>query len=132
MRHVCLFLPLSVLDPASGYAYRVTQAISSHILQCQCMKELLVHLEQRGVVASKIHSHILGLLPDVAKAAGSLQRLLVGRSREHGDEASKIESVYLALLDCYEQSGNEWCRNVAVNVLRPAGTCCTYTHMVWI
>ena len=133
MRYVSLF---SVLYPASGYAHRITQAISSHILQCQCMKELLVHLERRGVVASTTHSHILGLLPDVAKAAASLQRVLVGRSRESGDEASKIESVYLAFLDCYEHSGNEWCRNVAINVLRPAGMymlygwCCQHVHLL--
>ena len=106
-------------SPASGYANRVITSISPSILQCRCVRELLPHLERRSVVASKVSSHILG--QSERDAASSLEKVLVGRSREAGNEASKIENVYLALLDCYEQSGVVWCRNVAVGVLRNAG-----------
>ena len=55
------------------------------------------------------------------EAASDLERLLVARIHDGGNEAGKIENVYLALLDCYEEAGSVWCRNVAVSVFRPAG-----------
>ena len=61
-------------------------------------------------------------LPD-AEAASSLERVVMGRSSERGDEGGKVESLYLALLDCYEQSGSEWCHKAAVGIIRPAGEC---------
>ena len=61
-------------------------------------------------------------LPD-AEAASSLEKVLMGRSRERGEEGGKVESLYLALLDCYEQSGSEWCHKAAVGIIRPAGEC---------
>ena len=94
--------------------------LSPHVLQCRCVRELLPHLERRSVVASKVSSHILGM-SDV-EAASDLERLLVARIHDGGNEAGKIENVYLALLDCYEEAGSVWCRNVAISVLRPAGT----------
>ena len=94
-------------------------AISPYILQCKCVEQLLPHLVRRGVVASKVRSIILS--QSDAEAAGSLERLLNGKSHEPGIEVSMVEGVYLVLLDCYGESGSVWCHGMAVSGIQPIG-----------
>ncbi|CAI8013703.1 Probable protein S-acyltransferase 23 [Geodia barretti] len=100
------------------YALRVMAAISSYILQCNCVEQLLPYLEKCGVVASKVRSHILSR--SEGEAASNLSKFLNARSREQGNQRGIIEGIYLALLDCYEESGSVWCHGMAVSGLRPA------------
>ena len=67
-------------------------------------------------MAASVSTYILSQAD--SEAAGSLEKLRNGRSREPASEASMVE---LALLDCYEESGNVWCHGVAVSGLRPVG-----------
>ena len=115
---VCTLAPLPV-SPGTDYAHRVMAAISSYILQCKCVKQLLPYLEKRGVVASKIRSLILS--QSEGEAASNLSKFLNARSCEQGNQRDIIEGIYLALLDCYEESGNAWCHGMAVSGLGPAG-----------
>ncbi|CAI8035576.1 hypothetical protein GBAR_LOCUS19936, partial [Geodia barretti] len=102
---------------ARDYAHQVIVAISPYLLLCKCVEQLLPHLVRRGVVASKVRSIILS--QSDTEAASSLERLLNGRSREPGVEVSMVEGVYLALLDCYEESGSVWCHGMAVSGIQP-------------
>ncbi|CAI8019243.1 Receptor-type tyrosine-protein phosphatase alpha [Geodia barretti] len=102
---------------ARDYAHQVIVAISPYLLLCKCVEQLLPHLVRRGVVASKVRSIILS--QSDTEAASSLERLLYGRSREQGVEVSMVEGVYLALLDCYEESGSVWCHGMAVSGIQP-------------
>ncbi|CAI8010025.1 hypothetical protein GBAR_LOCUS6663 [Geodia barretti] len=99
------------------YAHQAVVAISSRIFHCKCVRQLLLHLARRQVVAASASSFILS--QSDGEAARSLERLLNARSREPGIEASIVEGIYLALLDCYEVSGNAWCHGVATSELRP-------------
>ena len=101
------------------YTRQVVAAISPRILHCKCVRQLMPHLARRQVVAASVSTYILSQAD--SEAAGSLEKLLNGRSREPASEASMVEGIYLALLDCYEESGNVWCHGVAVSGLRPVG-----------
>ena len=118
---------LFTLPGGRGYAHRVIVTISTYILQCQCVQKLLPFLVKRGVVASKVSSLILS--QSDTEAAITLDKLLNARSHEPENQAGMVEGIYLALLDCYEESGNVWCHGMAVNGLRPVGMCrrfCSY------
>ncbi|CAI8041222.1 hypothetical protein GBAR_LOCUS22924, partial [Geodia barretti] len=106
----------SPLHAARDYAHQVIVAISPYLLLCKCVEQLLPHLVRRGVVASKVRSIILS--QSDTEAASSLERLLNGRSREQ-ELSSMVEGVYLALLDCYEESGSVWCHGMAVSGIQP-------------
>ena len=110
-----------MLTYAAGedYAHQAVVAISSRIFHCKCVRQLLPHLARRQVVAASASSFILS--QSDGEAARSLDRLLNARSREPGIEASIVEGIYLALLDCYEESGYAWCHGVATSELRPVG-----------
>ena len=41
--------------------------------------------------------------------------------QDNVSEASMVEGIYLALLDCYEESGNALYHGMAVSGLRPVG-----------
>ena len=101
------------------YAHRVMVSISPYILQCKCVDQLLPYLEKRGVVASKVRSLILR--QSESETASNLSKFLNARSHEPGNQRGMIEGIYLALLDCYEESGSAWCHGMAVSGLRPAG-----------
>ena len=99
-----------------GYTRQVVAAMSPRILHCKCVRQLMPHLARRQVVAASVSTYILSQAD--SEAAGSLEN---ARSREPASEASMVEGIYLALLDCYEESGNVWCHGVAVSGLRPVG-----------
>ena len=109
----------SPLHAARDYAHQVIVAISPYLLQCKCVEQLFPHLVRRGVVASKVRSIILS--QSDTEAASSLERLRNGISCEPGVEVSMVEGVYLALLDCYEESGSVWCHGMAVSGIQPVG-----------
>ena len=67
-------------------------------------------------MAASVSTYILSQAD--SEAAGSLEKLLNGRSREPASEASMVEGIYLALRDCYEESGNVWCHGMAVSGLK--------------
>ena len=98
------------------YAHQVMIAISSYILQRNCVDQLLPYLEKRGVVASKVI-----LSQSESETASNLSKFLNARSHEPENQRGMIEGIYLALLDCYEESGSAWCHGMAVSGLRPAG-----------
>ena len=98
------------------YAHQVMIAISSYILQRNCVDQLLPYLEKRGVVASKVI-----LSQSESETASNLSTFLNARSHEPENQRGMIEGIYLALLDCYEESGSAWCHGMAVSGLRPAG-----------
>ena len=89
-----------------GYTRQVVAAMSPRILHCKCVRQLMPHLARRQVVAASVSTYILSQVD--SEAAGSLEKLLNGRSREPANVASMVEGIYLALLDCYEESGNVW------------------------
>ena len=62
-----------------------------------------------------------------SEAPRSLEKLLRGRSREPGIEVQQmVDGIYLALLDCYEESGNVWCHGMAVSGLHRVGMYIAY------
>ena len=83
------------------------------------MEQLLPYLEKRGILQSKIKSFILSQTE--REPASNLLKVLNGKLHEPGTVAHVVEGIYLALLDCYEESGNVYCHGMAVNGLRPVG-----------
>ena len=102
----------------SKYAHRVISEVSSHLLQCHCIRHLLPHLVHKKVVNDEVSARILS--KSDSKAAESLVEELNGIASEPGSDYV-IEHLYLALLNCYEKSQNVWCRTVAISRLQPAG-----------
>jgi ankyrin repeat protein len=109
--------PTGRANYGENYALQVVQSIIPHISQCRCIRQLLPHLERRAIVAGKACSFMSS--QSDSEAVKSLERLLTGSFSERGSEG-KVDSMYLALLDCYEETGDVWCWSLAASKLRPS------------
>ena len=92
--------------------------VSPYILQCTCTSQLLPYLVKRKVLNDQSSAHILSQ-PE-SEAGKNLNKVLMGIAHEP-DNQDTIENIYLALFDCYEETGIEWCWDMAAKTLRSTG-----------
>ena len=92
--------------------------VSPFILQCTCTSQLLPYLVKRKVLNDQSSAHILSQ-PE-SEAGKNLNKVLMGIAHEP-DNQDTIENIYLALFDCYEETGIEWCWDMAAKTLRSTG-----------
>ena len=102
----------------SKYEHKVIMIVSPYILQCTCTSQLLPYLVKRKVLNDQSSAHILSQ-PE-SEAGKNLNKVLMGIAHEP-DNQDTIENIYLALFDCYEETGIEWCWDMAAKTLRSTG-----------
>ena len=102
----------------SKYEHKVIMKVSPFILQCTCTSQLLPYLVKRKVLNDQSSAHILSQ-PE-SEAGKNLNKVLMGIAHEP-DNQDTIENIYLALFDCYEETGIEWCWDMAAKTLRSTG-----------
>ena len=107
------------IKPAdTSYQRRVIDKVSQDILQCKCTRQLLPHLVRRKILTDGVCAQIIS--QSESKDVVSINRILKGVAAEPGRQ-NVVGDLYLALLDCCEESPNMWCHIMAISKLRQAG-----------
>ena len=99
------FVPYTQLDCSQIGPVTYVSVHCIGILHCKCVRQLMPHLARRQVVAASVSTYILSQAD--SEAAGSLEKLLNGRSREPASEASMVEGtlLYLTAMRSLEMCG---------------------------